>query len=239
MCRAIVVVAARVNQPTNHPHPQPNSTQKQRHQSSPAKRTGGAARACSRTLSGSAPSSGASATPICVACTGSAPALVRYFVFCFLLVSVCVCGCLVFERERTIAGSMGLAPALVRVSIGVVVLEGLVGVGWACRGSIDRDISPPPTTTNPNTYPGSLCLVYDFLEGGSLAGLLRDRSKGYDLFQVRFFMGGGGRGQGIERGEWDGWVDSPRHSFFLPGKPPTIALTLSPLLSIPSMTKSN
>lgn len=46
------------------------------------------------------------------------------------------------------------------------------------------DISPIVTTINPCT-PGSLCLVYDFLEGGSLAGLLRDRSKGYDLFQVR------------------------------------------------------
>ncbi len=35
-----------------------------------------------------------------------------------------------------------------------------------------------------STCPGSLCLVYDFLEGGSLAGLLRDRRKGYDLLQI-------------------------------------------------------
>lgn len=31
---------------------------------------------------------------------------------------------------------------------------------------------------------GYYCLVYDFLEGGSLAALLRDRSKSYDLFAI-------------------------------------------------------
>jgi serine/threonine protein kinase len=32
--------------------------------------------------------------------------------------------------------------------------------------------------------PGYFCLVYDYLEGGSLAALLRDRTRHYDLFAI-------------------------------------------------------
>lgn len=40
------------------------------------------------------------------------------------------------------------------------------------------------TKPNQNQTTGSLCLVYEFLEGGSLAALLRDRRKSYDVLQI-------------------------------------------------------
>jgi serine/threonine protein kinase len=105
-----------------------------------------------------------------------------------------------FERERRIVKSLR-HPNLCRL-FGVSTCPGMsvFVCAWIepvcchqpapCIGWIDRMILPFLTDTCPiltNTNTGSLCLVYDFLEGGSLAGLLRDRSKGYDLFQARLF----------------------------------------------------
>ena len=53
---------------------------------------------------------------------------------------------------------------------------------WVWRGILTYRHT---TTTLTPPLAGSLCLIYEYVDGGTLTALLRDRSRGYDLFQVR------------------------------------------------------
>lgn len=55
----------------------------------------------------------------------------------------------------------------------------MVAIGGT--GSDTNSYNPNPETR----LIGSLCLIYEYVDGGTLTALLRDRSRGYDLFQVR------------------------------------------------------